>query len=451
MPVVPFIIIAYFLAVCVVFFTFFTAKIAQMKLRSGGWGTLGFLLGPIGMLIVCYLPSRRKDGKETNPIRSGLRALPNFSRKLLWVLLVLLALILLILYFVQNIPKWKENKEYESGIGATVKSELKYTSSVEGTVAKIAAGRDSSFVITENGDLYAWGYNNLGLTQEDKGAVLTGAVDAAQMGRDVYVLKKDGKLYRYDEEGKQTVFSDNVAQVVCGDTFGALIKKSGDLYVWGSNANGQFGSDVEAKPDKPIWLCGAVKQVALGSRHILVLKTNGAVMACGSNITGALGQPEQTALTALKQVADDCKAVAAGNEFSLILKTDGTLQSCGQNNCGQLGREVTDKQKETSFCDVAKQVSAIGAGGSFGWYINKDGELFTWGQNNCGQLGQGGTDNSAVPAKALDNTETAACSDNHLIALSGGKIYFCGNNSFGQLGKPGETHLSPAATVSVKK
>ena len=451
MPIIPFIILTYIISFCVIFFTFFSAKIAQMKLRSGAWGALGLLLGPVGMLIVCYLPSKRKDGKETNPIRSGIRALPKFSRKLLWVLLVLLGLALVVLYFVNNIPKWQENRAYANSIGASVKSKLTYTSSVEGAVSAVAAGRDSTYAVTEDGSLYVWGYNYLSLSQEDKGAVLTGAAGAAQMGREVYVLKKNGNLYRYDEDGKQTLFGENVKQVVCSDTAGLYIKTSGDMYVWGSNAHGQFGGANDPYLEKPLWLCGSVSQAALGSRHLLVLKTDGSVMACGSNATGALGDSADTSLTELKRVAKNCKAVAAGAEFSLILTKDGTLQSAGQNNCGQLGRAVSKEQKEGAFCKVADRVTAIGAGGSFGFYISADNELYTWGQNHCGQLGQGNTDSVSEPQRAADQVTAAAASANHLVILSEGKLYTCGNNSYGQLGKTGETHLSPAAVVSVKK
>jgi len=59
MPVVPAITIIYVLTVCVVFFSFFTAKIAQMKLRHAAWGILGALFGPFGLLAVSYLPSLR--------------------------------------------------------------------------------------------------------------------------------------------------------------------------------------------------------------------------------------------------------------------------------------------------------------------------------------------------------------------------------------------------------
>ncbi len=454
MPVVPSIIIIYIATVCVVFFTYFTAKIAQMKLRRPYWGALGMLFGPIGMLAVCYLPSRRKDGKETNPIRSGFRALPNLSRKIFVVLLVLTALVFGIIYLVNAIPQWQENAQYEKNIGTSITDQLVYTTTVKGTPTTITTGRDSTFLVTEDGDLYAWGYNNLSLSQEDKGSVASDVITAAQVGRDVYLLKKDNKLYKIDENGEQTKFADNISKVVGGAGFGAFIKKSGDVYVWGDNTYGQLGNASGKSSEEPLWLAGSATDIACGGRHLLVLKTDGSVMACGSNATGALGLAEQGEQLTLKQIATGVKAIAAGSDFSLILTKDGVLKSSGSNDCGQLGRTFDEEKKETeevylTFGEVATGVEAIGAAGKSAWYIF-EGNLYTWGQNHCGQLGQGNTDNCTEPKEVMKDVTAAAMSYDHLVIISSEKVFLCGDNSYGQLGKLGVTHLSPNAVITVR-
>lgn len=453
MPVVPSIIIIYIATVCVVFFTYFTAKIAQMKLRRVYWGALGLLLGPIGMLAVCYLPSRRKDGKETNPIRSGIRALPNVSRKIFVVLLALTALTFGVIYFITNIPKWQENARYEKNIGTSVTDQLVYTSTVKGKPVSVTAGRDSTFVITDKGDVYAWGYNNLSLSQEDKGAAASDVMAVAQVKRDVYLLKKDNKLYKIDENGQSVKFADNVAKVVGGVNFGAFIKNNGDVYVWGDNTFGQLGNTSQDS-NEPLWLAGGAADIACGTRHLLLLKTDGSVMACGSNATGALGLAEQSQSVPLKQIATDCKAIAAGSDFSLILTKDGVLKSSGGNDCGQLGRTLNEEKKETpeiylTFGEVATGIETIGAAGKSCWYIF-EGNLYTWGQNHCGQLGQGNTDNCPLPKEIMKQVSAVAMSYDHLVLISSDKVFFCGDNSYGQLGKSDVLHLSPNAVISVR-
>ena len=454
MPVVPSIIIIYILAVCVVFFTFFTAKIAQMKLRRPIWGALGMLFGPVGMLAVCYLPSRRKDGKETNPIRSGIRALPGISRKLLVVLLIFSALVFAVIYFLGAIPKWQENAQYEKNIGTSVTDRLVYTTTVKGKPVSVVTGGDSTYLVTEDGELYAWGYNHLALAQEDKGAAASDTVSVAQVGRDVFLLKKDGKLYKIDENGEQTKFADSVSKVVGSADFGAFIKKNGDIYVWGDNTYGQLGNASGESSQEPLWLAGNAVDIACGGRHLLVLKTDGSVMACGSNVTGALGLADQGEQMTLKQIATGCKAIAAGTDFSLILTKDGVLKSSGSNDCGQLGRTFDEEKKETeavylSFGEVATGVEAIGAGGKSGWYIF-EGDLYTWGRNHCGQLGQGNTDDTAQPAEIMADVTSAAMSFDHLVILSSDKVFLCGDNSYGQLGKLGVTHLAPNAVLTIR-
>lgn len=449
MPIVPFIIAIYILTIFVVFFTYFTAKIAQMKLRSSLWGMMGMLFGPVGMVLVCYLPSRRKDGKETNPIRSGVRALPNFSRKAFVVLSVLTLVILTGLYFWENIPKWKENNEYAKNMGAEVTDDLQYTASVKGIPATVQAGQNSTYLITEQGDLYTWGYNDLALSQQDKGAAAANVKAVVQMGRAVYVLKSDKKLYNISADGAQSVFGENVESMDASETFGAYVTVTGDVYVWGSNAYGQLGGNDTNSADKPRWLCGNTSAVACGSRHLLVLKKDGSVMACGSNVSGAMGLEDRNIIPSLKQIASDCTAIACGDEFSLLLTKDGDLLSAGSNVCGQLGREI-EETSGASFGLVEKKVSAIGAGGSFGWYLAEK-DLYTWGQNDCGQLGQGDRTDLFTPKKVMGGVDTAAASGNHLVILSEGKLLACGNNTFGQLGKLGDKHLSPGASVTVKK
>ncbi len=447
MPVVPALIILYTATIGVVFFSFFTTKIAQMKLRSPVWGVLGALLGPVGMLAVCYLPSRRKDGKETNPIRSGFRALPGLSQKIFMLLFVLLVLLAVGLYLGQAIPKWRENSNYEKSVGADTLSRLSFASTVNGEVASLAAGRDTTYLITKEGALYAWGYNNLSLHQQDKGAAATDVAGVAQLGREVYLLKKNHTLYRIDEEGKETKFADNVAKVSCGAGFGSYLSTGGDVYVWGDNSYLQLGAAGD-DTEKPLWLCGTASDISAGGRHLLILKKDGNVYGCGSNMGGALGQKDKADNLPLQQIASGCKAVAAGTDFSLLLTRDGVLKSSGANDCGQLGREEAEDAAKV-FEEVATGVSEMGAGGKFGWYISEE-KLYTWGQNHCGQLGLGHTDNVPLPAKAMEKATTAAAGFDHLVVLSGGKLFVCGDNSYGQLGNPGEKHLTPATVVTIK-
>ncbi|MBQ6948035.1 MAG: hypothetical protein IJN42_08295, partial [Clostridia bacterium] len=400
-----------------------------------------------GMLAVCYLPSRRKDGKETNPIRSGFRSLPGLSQKIFIGMFILLILVGLGAYLGQNIPKWQENKEYEKSVGAGVLSKLSYASTVNGEIASVAAGNDTTYLITDEGTLYAWGYNNLSLHQQDKGAVATDVVGVAQLDRDVYLLKKDHALYKIDETGAQTKFADNVAKVSCGAAFGSLLTTSGDVYVWGDNSYLQLGA-AGADAEKPLWLCGAAADVSAGGRHLLVLKKDGSVYGCGSNMGGALGVKDKAENLTLQAVATEIKAIAAGSDFSLILTKNGVLKSSGANDCGQLGREENEDAPKV-FDEVTTGVSAMGVGSKFGWYISEE-KLYTWGQNHCGQLGTGNTANVTVPAKIMDKATTAAAGADHLAIVSNGKLFVCGDNSYGQLGSLGEKHLVPATTVSIK-
>ncbi len=448
LPVIPSVITVYLVTVSMVFFSFFTAKIARMKLRRSAWGVLGAVLGPVGMLVVCYLPSRRKDGKETNPIRSGFRTLPGVSRKVFLILLILLVLVLGVLYFVTNIPKWEENKRYEQSVGTAIDERLVFTDTVEGTPSAVFTGQDSTYVVTSDNKLYTWGYNAVALNMAEQGAAMTDVCAVSQMGRDVYLLKTDKNLYRYNEKGETVKFADNVKKMVCTASFGAYLLETGEVFVWGNNVYGQMGFEENKVFDIPRPLYKDCTDIAIGTRHLLLLRSNGDVLSCGNNAAGALGVEDQDGFIGLSVIAENCKGIAAGGDFSLILTKDGILKSAGTHESGELGREVKDENNRL-FGEVARDVESIGAAGKMGWYM-AGGKLYTWGENYCGQLSHDNQDNAFKPQEVMKKVDAVSTSGEHLVVISEGKIYACGNNLYGQLGKLSVTHDELASVVSVE-
>lgn len=77
----------------------------------------------------------------------------------------------------------------------------------------------------------------------------------------------------------------SVIQIACGGASGAAVTETGDLYCWGSNAD---GSNV------PVKVLEKVKQVALGSEHTAAITQNGDLYCWGSNIYGQIGDGTTT-------------------------------------------------------------------------------------------------------------------------------------------------------------
>ncbi|KAF8663889.1 hypothetical protein HU200_055227 [Digitaria exilis] len=90
------------------------------------------------------------------------------------------------------------------------------------------------------------------------------------------------------------------------------------------------------------------------------------------------------------------------------------------------------------------RVSLVAGGGAHAIALTTDGEVFTWGRGTHGQLGHGNLDSIAHPksVKFLEN-HTVTCVSagwNHSgFATDSGKLFMCGDGSFGQLGT-GDNH-----------
>ncbi len=450
MALVWIVLTIFVMAFIIISSSFFSAKIAQMKLRRRAWGIVGFLLGPIGFIIVCYLPSRRGDGAETNPIRYIVHSMPQMSRRTLWVLLGAFALVIVGVYLMGAIPRYMENRAYEKGVGVRVQDSLHYLSSVSGAPQYVSAEREVSFVITEKGELYGWGYSPITAAQSAAGALASDAKEVVTVGDKVYLLRRNGTL-QVSSDGNFTTFFENVSAIRSGGSFGFFIKETGDLYMWGKNGDGQLGTGDTQTVETPLWLMSGVQDVQCGVRHSVILKKNGEVYVCGSNANGALGLAGKVQAMKPEKLCDGAKAIAAGQDFTMVLKKDGTLLSCGADTFGQLGRE-TEETAASTLGVVESDVSAIGAGGQSAFLITEENKLFCWGLNNCSQLGLGTKADQHTPKEAAANIASASQSGEQMLAITlDGKVLGCGDNRYGQMGRLHVTYSTPTAIASFKK
>lgn len=177
-------------------------------------------------------------------------------------------------------------------------------------IKSIATGHATSYAISNNGDLYAWGYNNYG-----------------QIG------SKDATSRRLPYKTELT----NIKQVVGGECFTLALSNDGTVYGTGRNSEGQLG--IRNSGDTNLWqkmkeidetseLTG-VKQIAVGRYHSLILKNDGTVYSTGYNGYGELGKGTEGSVNRLVEVkkADGSKItngkiIAAGWHESAIITED---------------------------------------------------------------------------------------------------------------------------------
>lgn len=235
--------------------------------------------------------------------------------------------------------------------------------------------------------------------------------------------------------------ADNVAQIVGGKGFTAVLRTDGTVWTWGDNLRGKLGGGLDNRTrPTPVKGLADVVQLATGGSHTLALKKDGTVWAWGQNTYGQLGDGTTTDRTAPVQVAglNDVVAVSAGAVHSAALNKDGTVWTWGDDSYGQLGDGGSDRQSKPVQVKSLAGITSIAAGGYHTLSLTKDKDMWAWGDDTYGQLGYGydhNTSNVPVMITWIRDVKSIAAGSNFSLALtSDGLAYSWGFNGSGQLG-----------------
>ena len=444
-PNVALIIISVFAALLVMIFcTSFSTSLAKMKARSKAWGFLGFLLGPIGLIIVCYLPSKRGDSLQTNPIKHLFLKIPGFSRKTIGMLIALTAAAVVTFVLYDLIPVWLQNHKYQSEI-TKENINTNQPKLINEEIAKVAASGESSFVLTAEGKVYCFG-RQLAPSLDDGTVIFENAKKIMSSENAFYVLAKDGKLLK--SEGEEFLeIAANVVDFSVSETTLGIIKTDGKLYMMGSGAYGQLGAYNEQSKSEPVAVLGSVTQVVCESTFTVALQKSGDAVVFGSNADRQFGK-EEAAFNYPVAIKNNIKQIAAGDGFILLLDNNKNVFACGKNDCGQIGNGTNEDTHD--FVQIMMGVTQIDAAKKSAFALNENGELFAWGQNSVGQLGNKNTQNQNLPVKVAEDVEEFDTSGLHTVILTQSKkANSTGFNNCGQLGR-GDARDSFSQLVTVK-
>ncbi|XP_074073224.1 RCC1 and BTB domain-containing protein 2 [Macrotis lagotis] len=137
-------------------------------------------------------------------------------------------------------------------------------------VIEVACGSHHSLVLTSDGEVFAWGYNN------------SGQVGSGSTANQPIPRKVTGCL-----QNKITT------TIACGQMCSMAVVESGEVYVWGYNGNGQLGLGSSGNQPIPCRIAALqgirVHKVVCGYAHTLVLTDEGHLYAWGANSYGQLG------------------------------------------------------------------------------------------------------------------------------------------------------------------
>jgi alpha-tubulin suppressor-like RCC1 family protein len=239
---------------------------------------------------------------------------------------------------------WGDNDQGELGDGTTTErdSPEAITLAAGVTPTAIAAGYYHSLAIGSDGNLYAWGYNEIG-----------------QLG--------DGTTTEHDSPEVITLASGVTPTEISAVYYHSMaIGSDGNLYAWGDNINGQLGDGTTTNHSSPevIALASGVTPttISAGGLSSLAIGSDGNLYAWGENGNGQLGdgtttsRPSPELITLAPGVTPTAK-ISAGYDHSLDVGSDGNLYAWGQNNAGQLGDSTTTD-------DHSPEVITLASGGT---------------------------------------------------------------------------------------
>ncbi len=451
--------ILFTLATIVIFCSYFSARLAQLKGRNKVWGILGLLFGIFGLIIVCCIPSKRKDNLQTNPIASLFSKMPPLSAKTAIIVICICSVTIITFIVYDNVPTLIDNYKYSQKIIQQNNSEIVQQTSISGEVNDIFVGSESTYIILSNGDVYCFGKQLSDVTDKEKNIIYSNAKKVLSNNELIFILDNNNCLYakgnnrskliNIENENVEefTLIAENVTDFSLSESTLGIIKTDGKLYMCGENNYGQLSTYNHEFKANPIPVLGSVKSVHCESTFTVALQKSGDAVVFGNNSNGQFGI-EGDSFFSPNAIQHNVIDIAAGDNFILLLKENGELISCGGNEFGQLGN--TTNASSAIFAPIMQNVKTISAAKGSAYAITNEGDLYAWGLNNLGQLGIGNTDNVNTPTPSVNNVKSVKTSGLHTVIITTeNKILSVGNNTYNQLGK-GSSRTTFSELVSIK-
>jgi alpha-tubulin suppressor-like RCC1 family protein len=247
--------------------------------------------------------------------------------------------------------------------------QVSQSSYVLSNIVYIAGGELSSYAITSDSNLWAWGDNDYGqLGSGYTGGTLPAATQISGL--------------------------TNVLSVAAGDNHVLALTSSGAVYSWGANSYGQLGNGTTNQSASPGLISGLNNIVAIsaGGGSSYALDSSGNVWVWGYGDGGELGlgttnnEYTPVANTNLTGIS----AISAGHNYCFALANNGTLEAWGINGAGELGDGTTTQRLlpiSVSFSD-GSQAFGMAAGAGHTLSVQRDATLRSWGLNFYGELGR---------------------------------------------------------------
>jgi alpha-tubulin suppressor-like RCC1 family protein len=203
-------------------------------------------------------------------------------------------------------------------------------------VSSIVAGQSHTCVLTLNGGVKCWGYNEHG--QLGNGSATTASPFAKPEPVDVSGL------------------TSGVSAITIGNGQTCALTSGGGMKCWGTNGYGELGDGTITNRAAPVDVSGltsGVSAIAAGYEHTCALMSSpqgtsgGGVKCWGGGRWGKSTNPYNTYSKVpvdVSELASGVSAIAAGHGYTCVITLDEGIKCWGLNGSGQLGDGTTTDQ-----------------------------------------------------------------------------------------------------------
>jgi alpha-tubulin suppressor-like RCC1 family protein len=339
----------------------------------------------------------------------------------------------------------------------------------------ISCGCYHNMILNMENELFACGlnmYGQLGLGDEENRSNYTKIENNFGKIKNIYsgghhniILNMDNELfvcgYNYSGQlglgnnlSRNTFVKLNhnfgiIKNVYCGHDFNYILNMNNELFVCGSNKEGQLGLGGIRKIDKYVQLkhnFGLIKNIFCGGYYVIILNMDNELFVCGDNFYYQLGLGDKTnkninEYVKLEHKFGIIKNICCGSHHNIILNMKNELFICGGNYCGQLGLgDIEDRHTFVKFKHNFGKIKNIFCGGRYSVILTMDNKLFVCGCNEYGQFGLGDDYDTYIytfvklehnfgKIKNIYFTLTSS-----IVLNEKNELFVCGGNTDGQLG-----------------
>jgi alpha-tubulin suppressor-like RCC1 family protein len=199
-------------------------------------------------------------------------------------------------------------------------------------VIDISCGVHHSLVLTNCGEVYAWGANG------------TGQIGNGCNNDQLIPIKVNG------------FNNERVVMISCGGFYSMALTECGHIYSWGNNWYGQLGIGNTVNSNEPKLVavidenkCNVfIEKISCGYAHSLLLSSDGNIYAFGRNLSGELGNQKEENELSPQRIKIETKFIDISSHWreniSIALSQNGVYY-----NWGKCGEEIIRTPKQTNF------------------------------------------------------------------------------------------------------